>query len=61
MKVLLTINEAVEALDGAVSRTSIWRGCRNGSIPGRRIGSRWVIPGWWVNELIARPPGDEHH
>jgi hypothetical protein len=60
VKVLLTINEAVEALGGTISRTSIWRECRNGSIPARQIGSRWVIPGWWINDQIERPLTEQH-
>jgi len=60
MKVLLTIDETVEALGGTVSRTSIWRGCRNGSIPASRVGRRWVIPGWWIDALIERPLADQH-
>ncbi len=60
MKVLLTIDETVEALGGTISRTSIWRGCRNGSIPARRVGRRGVIPGWWIDDLIERPLVDQH-
>jgi len=60
MKVLLTIDETVEALGGTVSRTSIWRACRDGSIPARRVGRRWVIPVWWVDDLVERPLADQH-
>ena len=60
MKVLLTIDETVEALGGTVSRTSIWRACHNGSIPARRVGRRWVIPGWWIADLVERPLADQH-
>ena len=60
MKVLLTIDETVEALGGTVSRTSIWRACRDGSIPARRVGRRWVIPGWWIDDLIERPLAGRH-
>ncbi len=59
MKVLLTIDETVEALGGTISRTSIWRGCRNGSIPARQVGRRWVIPGWWIDDLGSRPTVEE--
>jgi hypothetical protein len=55
MKALLTIDEAVEALGGTPSRTSIWRGCRNGAIPAVRIGRLWLVKGWWVERLIGRP------
>ena len=60
MKVLLTIDETVEALGGTGSRTSIWRACRDGSIPARRVGRRWVIPVWWVDDLVERPLADQH-
>ncbi len=60
MKTALTINETVEALGGTVSRTTIWRGCRNGSIPARRVGKRWVIPAYWVEDLVERPRADQH-
>ena len=52
---LLKIREAAEALGGCVSTTTLWRQCRAGEIPAIRIGSRWLIPAWWVDELGARP------
>jgi len=60
MKAALTINETVEALGGTVSRTTIWRCCRNGSIPAKRVGNRWVIPAYWVEDLVERPRADQH-
>ncbi len=60
MKRMLTIDEAVEALGGTPSRTSIWRGCRNGAIPARQVGNLWLIPGWWIDDLVERPlPGQQ--
>ena len=55
MAKLLKIREAVEALGGCVSTTTLWRQCLAGEIPAIRIGSRWLIPAWWVDELGARP------
>jgi hypothetical protein len=55
MKVLLSIKEVVDALGGTPSYSTIWRECRNGSIPAVRIGHLWRLPGWWVERLIGRP------
>ena len=55
MAKLLKIREAVEALGGCVSTTTLWRQCRAGEIPAIRIGSRWLIPAWWGDDLGARP------
>jgi len=55
MTKLLRIREAAEALGGCVSTTTLWRQCRAGEIPAVRIGSRWLIPAWWIDELGARP------
>ena len=55
MAKLLKIREAVEALGGCVATTTLWRQGQAGVIPAIRIGSRWLIPAWWVDELGARP------
>ena len=54
MAKLLKIREAAEALGGCVSTTTLWRQCQAGEIPAIRIGSRWLIPAWWIDELGAR-------
>ena len=55
MAKLLKIREAAEALGGCVSTTTLWRQCQTGEIPAVRIGARWLIPAWWIDELGARP------
>ena len=55
MAKLLKIREAAEALGGCVSTTTLWRRCQTGEIPAVRIGSRWLIPAWWIDDLGARP------
>ena len=55
MKVLLSIKEVVDALGGTPSYSTIWRACKNESIPAVRVGRLWLVPGWWVERLIGRP------
>ena len=55
MKPVLTIKEVVAALGGTPSHSTIWRECQSGSIPARRVGNRWLIPAWWLDDLVERP------
>jgi len=32
------------------SRNFIWERCKNGEIPATKIGDRWFIPQWWVDQ-----------
>jgi hypothetical protein len=59
VKKLYKIGEVVEELGGCVSVTTIWRRCVDGSIPAVRIGSRWLIPAWWIDDLGRRPNTDK--
>lgn len=53
MRSVLSINEAVERFDGAVSRSTIWRCCRDGLIPAAQIGHRWLISATWVDKICS--------
>ena len=55
MAKLYKIAEAAEKLGGGVSVTTLWRRCVDGSIPAVRLGSRWLLPAWWIDDLGARP------
>jgi hypothetical protein len=55
VKLVLTIKEVVDALGGTPSYTTIWRRCEEGTIPARRVGNLWLIPGWWIEDLVERP------
>ena len=55
MAKLYKIAEAAEKLGGCVSGTTLWRRCVDGAIPAVRLGSRWLIPAWWIDDLGSRP------
>lgn len=37
-----------------LSKTTIHKLCRNGTIPNTRIVRKFLIPAWWVEEQLAR-------
>ena len=43
MKRLLTIDEAVDFLDGIMSRRTVARRCSDGTFPSRKVGNRWLV------------------
>jgi excisionase family DNA binding protein len=53
MKKFLTTAEVADELDGAISRTTIWRRCQDGTIPAVQIGSRWLISATFVDDIKA--------
>ena len=53
MAKFLTPAEVSDALGGAISRTTIWRRCQDGTIPAVQIGSRWLISAAYVNDIKA--------
>ncbi len=56
MKLLLTVNEAVEFLGGVLSETSVRRRCRDGTFPARRIGHIWLISTEGLSEAVGLRP-----
>ena len=53
MKLLLTVEEAVEFLDGVLSEASIRRRCRDGTFPARRVGHVWLISTEGLYEAVG--------
>ena len=53
MAKFLTPAEVSDALGGAISRTTIWRRCQDGTIPAVQIGSRWLISATFVDNIKA--------
>lgn len=39
-----------------ISRSSLYAACNRNEIPVIRIGKRMFIPGWWVEQSLAKPP-----
>ena len=59
MTKLLSISQTVTALNGVISKSTIWRLCRDGDIPAVRLGRRWFIPNWWLQDVGSRPTIEE--
>ena len=55
MRKLMTIQQVVDELDGAVSKSTIWRQCRSGRIPAIQVGHRWLIPSSWLRQQGRLP------
>jgi excisionase family DNA binding protein len=53
MKKFLSPAEVADELGGAISRSTIWRGCQDGTIPAVQIGTRWLISATYVNDIKA--------
>ena len=53
VKLLLTVEEAVEFLGGVLSEASIRRRCRDGTFPARRVGHIWVISAEGLREVVG--------
>ena len=53
MKRLLTIDEAVDFLDGIMSRRTVARRCNDGTFPSRKIGGRWMLSGEKLAEAVG--------
>ena len=56
MKLLLTVEEAVEVLGGILSEATIRRRCRDGTFPARRIGHIWLISTEGLSEAVGLRP-----
>ena len=56
MKLLLTVDEAVEFLGGVLSEASVRRRCRDGTFPARRIGHIWLISTEGLSEAVGLRP-----
>lgn len=57
-KPLLSVDETVSELEGALGPRAIRDGVARGTIPGRRFGRLIKIPRWWVEEQRNGPrPG----
>ena len=52
-KMVLTIDEVLIALYGAVSRSTIYREVTRGNIPSVRIGRTILIPSTWLAKVAA--------
>lgn len=59
MNKLLSIQQVVDELDGAVSKSTIWRQCRSGRIPAIQVGHRWLIPSSWLRQHRCFLPDGE--
>ena len=53
MKLLLTVDEAVEFLGGVLSEASVRRRCRDGTFPARRVGHVWLISTEGLYEAVG--------
>ena len=53
MKLLLTVDEAVEFLGGVLSEASVRRRCRDGTSPARRVGHVWLISTEGLYEAVG--------
>jgi hypothetical protein len=53
MKLLLTVDEAVEFLGGVLSEASVRRRCRDGTFPARRVGHVWLISTEGLSEAVG--------
>jgi excisionase family DNA binding protein len=53
----LSVAEAAERL-GCHPRT-VYDGVQDGTVPGRRVGRRVLIPRWWLDGDDLRPNGDD--
>ena len=56
MKLLLTVDEAVEFLGGVLSEASVRRRCRDGTFPARRVGHIWLISTEGLSEAVGLRP-----
>ena len=56
MKLLLTVEEAVEFLGGVLSDASVRRRCRDGTFPARRVGRIWLISTEGLCEAVGLHP-----
>ncbi|MDP6482143.1 MAG: helix-turn-helix domain-containing protein [Acidimicrobiales bacterium] len=55
MKLLLTVDEAVDFLGGVLSEASVRRRCRDGTFPARRVGHIWLISTEGLCEVVGLP------
>ena len=53
VKLLLTVDEAVEFLGGVLSEASVRRRCRDGTFPARRVGHIWLISTEGLSEAVG--------
>ena len=56
MKLLLTVDEAVEFLGGVLSEASVRRRCRDGTFPARRGGHIWLSSPEGLSEAVGLRP-----
>ena len=56
VKLLLTVDEAVEFLGGVLSEASVRRRCRDGTFPARRVGHIWLISTEGLSEAVGLRP-----
>ncbi len=55
VKLLLTVDEAVDFLGGVLSEASVRRRCRDGTFPARRVGHIWLISTEGLCEVVGLP------
>ena len=54
-KKFFTVLEFYDLIDHAITKTQIYRMCKEGKVPCKRLGSKVLISGKWVRDFFTDP------